>query len=141
MAANEQSEWVWPFYGKLVLFGYILGNITISIASVIFVRLMTGTFDVEYMYHEFRIMYVRRRVVLEIVHLISTSLFLCLQCAMESKGVDGIFCRGFLQYLHRWRVFALQRNDFIAFRIDLLASSGLLQNVRAYVAPTRSAGQ
>lgn len=56
MEANNRCEWIWPFYAKLLLFGYFTGNVMMSIVSVVIVRLIYGNFRVEYLYHAFRVM-------------------------------------------------------------------------------------
>lgn len=53
--ANNNCEWFWKMYGKLLIFGYFSGNVTISTVSVAFVLIMTGEFNVKYLYHAFRV--------------------------------------------------------------------------------------
>lgn len=55
-AANEKSEWVWSFFFKFAVFGYLVNNVSMCAVPAFLCYWRGQSFDVEYLYHPFKVL-------------------------------------------------------------------------------------
>lgn len=58
MKANVESESFWPTYLKYVVAGFFLSSAANCAVSVLYLRIMNRDFDVKYLYHPYKVVYV-----------------------------------------------------------------------------------
>lgn len=56
--ASNKSDTFWMYYIKYILSGFAINSVAMAITSVWFCRLLNGQFDVEYLYHPHKLVYV-----------------------------------------------------------------------------------
>ncbi|XP_031634736.1 odorant receptor 42b-like [Contarinia nasturtii] len=56
VAANTKSEWVWSFFFKFAVFGYLVNNVSMCAFPAILCWKRGQGFDVKYLYHPFKVL-------------------------------------------------------------------------------------
>lgn len=56
MAANNQTEWLWSFFFKFAVFGYLLNNVSMCAVPAFLCYWRGQSFDTNLLYHPFKVL-------------------------------------------------------------------------------------
>lgn len=54
--ANNKSEWMWTFYMKYVIVGFMICNINTAMTSMMISWLHNGNIDIDHLYYPYKVM-------------------------------------------------------------------------------------